>query len=100
MLQSDEIINDICKNFSVVGSTLRGKRRTRTISLVRAIAVYILRKQTTLSLTEIAGEVGFSNHGSCLAAIKKVDDMLEANRYNQKIYSDYIKSRLKQAETD
>ena len=56
---------------------LRGKKRTRTVALPRQIAMYIARKMTDYSTTEIGYEFGGRDHTTVMHACQRIESLLQ-----------------------
>ena len=72
------VINQVCKFYSVDEPTLRGTQRNRGTVEARQVAVYLMRKLTNLSSTEI-GEVLNKDHATILYSVKQVEQKLAKN---------------------
>jgi hypothetical protein len=59
---------------------INGTRKTGAISLARKIAMYVLRRETNLSLTEIGAAFGGKHHTSVLAAVRKAARLVETDQ--------------------
>lgn len=72
-LKKNFTINDIQKSvanyFNISFSDIKGKKRTKNISMARSVAVYILNEITEFSSTEIAAE--FSRDHSTIIYLQK-----------------------------
>lgn len=71
----DLIISEVCRFYSLEESTLRGTQKNKGTAEARQIAMYLIRKMTTLSLPDIAKEFG-KNHTTVLYAIRRVEEEL------------------------
>ncbi len=71
------IINQVCKFYSIDEKTLRGTEKTRGTAEARQVAVYLVRKLTNLSSTDIGKEFG-KDHSTILYSINKVESMLKS----------------------
>lgn len=63
--------------FSITTQDIKSSRKDRTISLARAVAMYILREKTDMSLPEIGREFGGKNHATVILACKKIKSLIE-----------------------
>ena len=66
------IISQVCKFYSVDESTLRGTQRNKGTVEARQVAIYLIRKLTNLSTTEIGKEFG-KDHTTMMHSISKVE---------------------------
>ena len=71
------IINQVCKFYSIDESTLRGTQRNKGTVEARQVAIYLIRKLTNLSTTEIGKEFG-KDHTTMMHSISKVEAALKS----------------------
>ena len=69
------IISEVCRFYSLEEAVLRGTQKNKTTVEARQIAMYLIRKLTTLSLPDIAEPFG-KNHTTVLHAIRRVEEEL------------------------
>jgi len=62
--------------FGVTPALLHSARKGHTISLARHFGMYLIRKHTNMSSSEIGRYMGNKNHATVLVACKKVEEML------------------------
>lgn len=72
-LQMSEILEAVSKHFGVRLQELLGRKRTRSISRPRQVAMYLARKLTPLSLEEIGMHFGGRDHSTVLHAERTVE---------------------------
>ena len=75
------IISQVCKFYSIDESTLRGTQRNRGTVEARQVAIYLIRKLTNLSTTDIGDEFG-KDHTTILHSITKVESSLKSGDTN------------------
>ena len=76
-LTSAVIMNAVATFFNISPDTLQGKRRDKTTSQARQIAMYLLREELQCSWTQIGRELGDRDHSTILHGYHKISD--EAN---------------------
>jgi len=92
----DFIQKKVANSFNVSFSDMKSKKRAKNIALPRQVAMFISRKLTDFSTTEIGNEFGGKDHSTVLHAVNKIskkynDD--EAFRYRvDKIIKDINES--------
>lgn len=64
--------------FGISPADIHSSRRTRTVSLARMMAMYLVRKHTTMSFPEIGRAMG-KNHSSVVLAVQKLTSALAEN---------------------
>ncbi|HOV76695.1 MAG TPA: chromosomal replication initiator protein DnaA [Sedimentisphaerales bacterium] len=62
--------------FGVTPASLHSAKKGRTVSLARHFSMYLTRKHTNMSSSEIGRYMGGKNHATVLVACKKIDEML------------------------
>ena len=72
-LQVSEILEAVSKHFGIRLQELLGRKRTRSISHPRQVAMYLARKLTPLSLEEIGMHFGGRDHSTVLHAERSVE---------------------------
>ena len=75
------IINQVCKFYSVDESTLRGTLKNKGTAEARQVAIYLIRKLTNLSTTDIGKELN-KDHSTVIYSINKVEQMLASGDEN------------------
>ena len=77
-VSSEDIIKSVAATFHIRESDLRGKSRKKTIANPRHIAIYLIRKHTELSLSEI-GKLFGRDHSTIISSCKKIELTLDQN---------------------
>ncbi|TWT44771.1 Chromosomal replication initiator protein DnaA [Phycisphaerae bacterium RAS1] len=72
-LQLGDILQVVSQHFSIAIKELVGRRRTRSVSTPRQVAMYLSRHLTPLSLEEIGAQFGGRDHSTVLHAEKVID---------------------------
>ncbi len=76
----EDILNTVTKHFGVQISQLHSKRKFKSITLPRQIAMYMARRLTNLSLEEIGGYMGGRDHTTVMHADGKIQKLKKADR--------------------
>ena len=75
-----EYIKEVtAKYFNITVEDMNSKKRTRSISLPRQVAVYITREITDLSLPRIGEEFGGRDHSTVIHACQKIAEEMDTN---------------------
>ncbi len=74
----EDIMKLICRYYRIDPDTLRSKSRKRVYSTARNIYVYLARKYTNKSLTEIAKSIN-RTHSTAIYAFEKIRKSLKSN---------------------
>ncbi|MDR1599348.1 MAG: chromosomal replication initiator protein DnaA [Oscillospiraceae bacterium] len=77
-LNTDLIISETAKYYSLPVSDIKGKRRTRSIALARHVSIYIIRQLTNLPLADI-GAIYERHHTTILSSITFIEDMIKTS---------------------
>ena len=75
----EDIQKVICKFYEIKLSELKSKTRSRHIAFPRQIAMFLARKLTDKSLTQIGQFFGGKDHTTVMHACEKIEVMLESN---------------------
>ena len=65
--------------FGVTPTSLHSSRKSRKISLARHFSMYLTRKHTNMSSSEVGRHMGNKNHATVLVACKKIDGLVKDN---------------------
>ena len=76
----EEILNTVTKHFGVQLSQLHSKRKLKSITLPRQVAMHLARKLTNLSLEEIGGYMGGRDHTTVMHADEKIRNLKKLDR--------------------
>jgi chromosomal replication initiator protein len=74
-----DIESAVASFFGITPTNLHSPRKNRTIALARHLSMYLTRKHTRMSSSEIGRVMGGKNHATVLLACRKVEDMIEKN---------------------
>jgi len=72
-----QIIEAVCRFYEVRHEDLSNRRRNREVVIPRQIAMYLLREEANLSLSEIGQQLGGRDHTTVLHACTKVAAQIE-----------------------
>ncbi len=72
VLRVDELRDRFCKLFQLQPKTLSVRKRVRCVSHPRMLVLYLARKYTSATYSEIGREIADLNHSSVIAAEKKI----------------------------
>lgn len=75
----DDILRVVTKHFGVNRADLLSSRRNRSIVRPRQIGMYLAKSLTSRSLPEIGRRFGGRDHTTVLHAIRKIDELIEAD---------------------
>lgn len=74
-----QIQKEVCNYFHIKLSEIKSHSRSKNLVLARNIAIYIIRKDLPLSLTEIGWHFGKRNHSTILNSLKKLKNQQQKN---------------------
>ncbi len=75
----DLIQKKVANSYNVSFSDMKSKKRAKNIALPRQIAMFIARKLTEYSTTEIGNEFGGKDHSTVIHAISKIQKKYESD---------------------
>ncbi len=84
------IQKQVAETFAIRVADMTSKRRLAQITLPRMVAMYLSRKLTTCSLTEIGENFGGRDHGTVLHAQRVISEKLQSDPHFQTIVRDLI----------
>lgn len=76
IMHVSDIESSVASYFGITPATLRSSKKDRTVALARHFSMYLTRKHTKMSSSEIGRVMGNKNHATVLLACKKIDDMI------------------------
>ena len=65
--------------FGITTALLHSSKKDRTVALARHFSMYLARKHTKMSSTEVGRCMGNKNHATVLLACKKIEDQVKRN---------------------
>ena len=76
-LHVSDIETVVAQHFSTTPGAIHSTKKDKTVAMARHFCMYLARKHTNLSSTEIGRCLGNKNHATVLTACKKIEDMLQ-----------------------
>jgi chromosomal replication initiator protein len=74
-----DIESAVATYFGITPANIHSSKKDRTVALARHFSMYLARKHTKMSSSEIGRFMGNKNHATVLLACKKIEDMLKRN---------------------
>jgi len=74
-----DIESTVAAYFGTTPANLHSAKKDRTVSLARHFSMYLTRKHTKMSSSEVGRAMGNKNHATVLVACKKVEALLQRN---------------------
>ena len=78
-IDPESIVHVVATHYGITREQLKGKRRTNSVALPRQMAMYLMRRMTTLSLSEI-GRFFDRDHTTVIHACEKIERLRIADR--------------------
>jgi len=75
-LSMENIIRVVAEHFGLTPNDLKGKKKSQNIVSARQLAMYIARKSTDYSTTELGQDFGGRDHTTVMYSIKKIEERL------------------------
>ena len=91
----DLIIKAVSNYFNVSPYDIRGKNKNQSIVLPRQIAMYLCRKLTDFSTTEIGYEFGGKNHTTVMYNVQKIEARLKSSEKEINNVIEKIETQIK-----
>ncbi|MCI9037724.1 MAG: chromosomal replication initiator protein DnaA [Oscillospiraceae bacterium] len=79
IITPDSIIKEICRYFRLEEEQIKGQSRSRDSLNARQIAMYLIRRMTSLSLDETGKVFGGRDHSTVLNSINKVEKKMKSD---------------------
>ncbi len=73
------IIHHICKYYNIDEDTIRGKSQNHEVANARQIAMYLIRRMTKMTLTDIGRAFGGKDHATVLYSLNKVEKQINTD---------------------
>ena len=74
-----DIESAVATYFGITPANIHSSRKNRTITLARHFSMYLARKHTKMSSSEVGRCMGNKNHATVLLACKKIEDQIKQN---------------------
>jgi chromosomal replication initiator protein len=74
-----DIESSVATFFGLTPANLHSSKKDRTVSLARHFSMYLARKHTKMSSSEVGRFMGNKNHATVLLACKKVEEQIRQN---------------------
>ncbi|MCS7164331.1 MAG: chromosomal replication initiator protein DnaA [Thermodesulfovibrio sp.] len=87
----DLIQKVVCETLGIKVQDIKSKKRTKEISNARKLAMYIAKKLTNLSLSEIGNAFGGKDHATVIYACKQIEKDREKNESLNRLIDNIIK---------
>ena len=75
---ADGVIEQAARLFATTAAALKGPKRERTVSHARHLAMYVMREDMGLALTEIGRALGGRDHSTVFQAVGKIAERLKS----------------------
>jgi chromosomal replication initiator protein len=74
-----DIESAVATFFGITPTSMHSSKKNRTVALARHFSMYLTRKHTNMSSSEIGRVMGNKNHATVLLACKKIESLLQKN---------------------
>ena len=91
----DLIIKVVSNYFNVSPSEIKGKNKNQSVVLPRQIAMYLCRKLTDYSTTEIGNEFGGKEHTTVMYNVQKMEARLKSSEKEINSVIDKLETQIK-----
>lgn len=91
----DLIIKVVANYFNVSPSDIKGKNKSQSVVLPRQIAMYLCRRMTDFSTTEIGNEFGGKEHTTVMYNVQKIEARLKSSEKEINNLIDKLETQIK-----
>jgi len=74
-----DIESTVATFFGITPANIHSSKKDRTVALARHFSMYLARKHTRMSSSEVGRFMGNKNHATVLLACKKIEDQIRRN---------------------
>jgi len=74
-----DIESAVATYFGITPASIHSSKKNRTVALARHFSMYLSRKHTKMSSSEIGRFMGNKNHATVLLACKKIENQIKQN---------------------
>ncbi|MHC4424974.1 MAG: chromosomal replication initiator protein DnaA [Planctomycetota bacterium] len=74
-----DIESAVATYFGIIPASIHSSKKNRIVALARHFSMYLTRKHTNMSSSEIGRVMGNKNHATVLLACKKIEELLQRN---------------------
>jgi chromosomal replication initiator protein len=74
-----DIESVVASYFGITSASIHSSKKDRTVALARRFCMYLIRKHTKMSSSEVGRFLGNKNHATVLLACKKIEDLVKRN---------------------
>lgn len=86
IISVEHVLDSVCQNFRIEREEVRTSSRKRVVCQARQIAMYLSKRLTNSSVTEIGRIIGNRDHATVLHACKVVNDLMAVDKnYRQTV---------------
>jgi chromosomal replication initiator protein len=79
IVRISDIESAVATYFGLTPANIHSSKKDRTVAMARHFSMYLARKHTKMSSSEVGRFMGNKNHATVLLACKKVEGLLEQN---------------------
>jgi len=74
-----DIQSSVAAYFGITPANMHSSKKDRTVALARHLSMYLTRKHTRMSSSEIGRVMGGKNHATVLLACRRIEELIEKN---------------------
>ncbi len=90
-LTADFIMKVVSEVLNIKMTDMKAKKRTKEIATARQIAMYLCKKSTSMSLSEIGRSFGGKDHATVIYACKQIQEKAEQDEQMQRMLDNLLK---------
>jgi len=74
-----DIESAVASYFGITPANIHSSKKDRTVALARHFSMFLTRKHTNMSSSEVGRVMGNKNHATVLLACRKIEDLIQRN---------------------
>ena len=91
----DLVVKVVANYFGVTAADIKGKNKNQSVVLPRQIAMFLCRKLTDFSTTEVGNEFGGKNHTTVMYNVQKIEARLKSSEKEINTLIEKLESQIK-----
>ena len=91
----DLVVKVVASYFGVTPADIKGKNKNQSVVLPRQVAMFLCRKMTDFSTTEIGTEFGGKNHTTVMYNVQKIEARLKSSEKEINTLIEKLESQIK-----
>lgn len=82
-LRPEDVINSICEFYQIKPTQLKGTKRDAKLVRARQACMYVLKKESGLTFSEIGNLLGGRDHTTIMHGVEKIEGLISAHKLTE-----------------